>query len=97
MCIKFELCKKPFRAEIGGRSLLMCRVQQSCSAERGIFSSEGQAELVGFALSGRGVCMSECDMRVRIPLGKSSYNTTSVMQSCVKDFLGKKMVDFFQV
>lgn len=32
---------------------------------------------------------------MRIPLGKSSYNTISVMQSCVKDFLGEKMVRFF--
>lgn len=68
----------------------MCRVQESCSAGEKISSGEGQAELVVFALSGRGVYVYECEKKVRIPLGKK-HSTTSVMQSCVKDFLGKNL------
>lgn len=48
----------------------MCKVQESCSAGGKISSSEGQAELVVFALAGRGVYVYECEKKVRIPLGK---------------------------
>jgi len=59
-----------------------------------IFFSEGQVELVAFALSGRGACMSECEERVRIPLGKSSCNTTCHTEVC-KGFLRKKTGGIF--
>lgn len=49
---------------------MMCSVQESCSAGGKISSSEGQAELVVFALSGRDLYVYECEKKVRIPLGK---------------------------
>lgn len=38
--------------------------------------------------------MTEYEERVRVPLGKSSYNTIPATQRCVKGFWGKKMVGF---
>lgn len=59
-----------------------------------IFSSEEQAELVAFVLSGRGLCLSECEERMRIPLGKSSYDNICNAELC-KGFLRGKTGGIF--
>lgn len=69
-------------ADVHSATVLQCCGQ--------IFSSEGQTGPVAFALSGRDVHMSVHEEKVRIPLGKSNYNTTSVTQRRPKNFLGKK-------
>lgn len=69
-------------------------MQESCSAGRKISSSEGQAELVVFALSGRDVYVYECEKKVRIPLGKKPQHNICNAELC-KGFLRGKTCAFF--